>query len=291
MPAAAPPPRCPRCGYDLADIPPAWTTQCPLEGTCSECGRTFRWGDVFDPHRRARRWRFDDPEVRGRALLRAFVVTTRRPLIPWRFWNSVRLTDTVRWSRLAWLLTLWCATLYLLGIALLLGYTFLLTQMSPQLGTPASVDWALQAKQAAAWPMHYILRPEHGWPLICYLLTGTVLMLALRTDRYRHTLRAGVYGLVGPGLLMVVWFFIILTSLFLWLHPSWTPYRAMRFYTIGADLIHWLVIAWTLIWWTGVTCLYLRLRHWKTAALIAFTIALALAGLIYALWSAQLVKG
>ena len=97
--------------------------------------------------------------------------------------------------------------------------------------------------------------------------------------------------LVGPGLLMVVWFFIILTSLFLWLHPSWTPYRAMRFYTIGADLIHWLVIAWTLIWWTGVTCLYLRLRHWKTAALIAFTIALALAGLIYALWSAQLVKG
>ncbi|MCH2161240.1 MAG: hypothetical protein MK085_05135 [Phycisphaerales bacterium] len=38
---------CPRCGYHFKGILATWTTSCPVDGQCSECGLSFRWWEIF----------------------------------------------------------------------------------------------------------------------------------------------------------------------------------------------------------------------------------------------------
>ena len=42
-----PVPICPKCGYDQSGEIATWQTQCPMTGTCTECGEQLRWAEVF----------------------------------------------------------------------------------------------------------------------------------------------------------------------------------------------------------------------------------------------------
>src|SRR6185369_13902164 len=88
---------CPRCGYDVSGPVPTWSESCPLGGTCSECGLTFAWVDIFRPDRIAPAWSFE--HARERLPARWFE-TVGRALAPSVFWSRVRLGARLRHGRL-----------------------------------------------------------------------------------------------------------------------------------------------------------------------------------------------
>ena len=98
---------CPRCGYDLRGTVCAWSDQCPLEGTCTECGFRLDWRDVV--FLRKPRWCVEFALDLHRLAL-ACIVTMIMSALPWRFWKSIDRRSEVQWSRL----TLYLAALLLL---------------------------------------------------------------------------------------------------------------------------------------------------------------------------------
>jgi hypothetical protein len=99
---------CPRCGYDLRGTVATWRDQCPLEGTCTECGLRFAWSHVLMIGKYEPAWCVEfAPAVRN--VPRACASTFLRSFRPWRFWRSMNMSSRVRWRRLAvYLLFLLC---------------------------------------------------------------------------------------------------------------------------------------------------------------------------------------
>jgi hypothetical protein len=108
-------PKCPRCAYDLSGPIADWTTECPIDGLCPECGQHFRYGDVFFPER------LDSPRfveharapVESGLLRRALTVfgaawsTWVWAIAPTVFFRRVRVQHRVVASRmLLWLIVL-----------------------------------------------------------------------------------------------------------------------------------------------------------------------------------------
>jgi len=91
-------PDCPRCGYDLSGSCSQWKTECPLRGSCSECGLDFAWGEVLSPVARIPAWFLEHPH---RRIWRTFLPTYLRALLPWKFWRVVRLEFPIRRWRLS----------------------------------------------------------------------------------------------------------------------------------------------------------------------------------------------
>lgn len=112
-------PTCPRCTYDLSGQVTTWTDSCPTTGTCSECGLTFEWRLIFNPHLDGLPWFIESskpPRLRG-----AWLRTAMRVLTPWRFWRDVRVEVPIRWRGvLTWLtyLMLWTTLAPVIGWAL-----------------------------------------------------------------------------------------------------------------------------------------------------------------------------
>ncbi len=77
-------PSCPSCDYDLAGVAAAWRDSCPLEGSCSECGCRFWWGERFHPSAKWPRW-----SVEGRPGLGTAAATLVRLFRPRAFWRGV----------------------------------------------------------------------------------------------------------------------------------------------------------------------------------------------------------
>ena len=67
-------PICPKCGYDQSGEITTWVTQCPLEGTCPECGYALYWSDVVNPSRIRLPWFVEHAESK-RGLLRRTIPT------------------------------------------------------------------------------------------------------------------------------------------------------------------------------------------------------------------------
>lgn len=108
-------PRCPRCGYDLSGPIPDWTTECPLEGTCPECGTGFRYADVFHPERLDVPWFIEHAAAPlGSGLLErawtptwATVRTFFAAALPMHFFTRLRVEHRIVPRRmLLWLLLL-----------------------------------------------------------------------------------------------------------------------------------------------------------------------------------------
>lgn len=104
-------PRCPRCGYDLRGLVATWADRCPLEGVCSECGLTLRWAEVLLPEKFEPPWCVEFAP-RGWAVLLACVRTLLWSLRPWTFWRRLKMSQPIRWRRLAAYLLLLAATVY-----------------------------------------------------------------------------------------------------------------------------------------------------------------------------------
>jgi hypothetical protein len=84
---------CPRCGYDLSGTPASWTTSCPLDGTCSECGEPLLWNDLLGDH--ISRLRGFIEHARTPAQHVRYALTTLLWIAaPHRFWQRI----TTRYS-------------------------------------------------------------------------------------------------------------------------------------------------------------------------------------------------
>jgi len=111
-------PRCPRCGYDLRGLVATWADRCPLEGVCSECGLNLRWAEVLLPEKFEPPWCVEFSPGGWRIFLacaRTFLWSFR----PWTFWRRLKMSQPIRWRRLA---------VYLLFLAACVYAAFALTQ-------------------------------------------------------------------------------------------------------------------------------------------------------------------
>ncbi len=109
---------CPRCGYDLRGAIGTWADQCPLQGTCTECGLQFAWVEVLHPEKFEPRWCIEYAPGRLGVLAGA-IKTLGRSLWPWRFFSSLKMSHTVHPRRLA---------LYLVFLLLMPGILYVAEQ-------------------------------------------------------------------------------------------------------------------------------------------------------------------
>ncbi len=110
--------RCPRCGYDLRGTIGTWADQCPLHGTCTECGLQFVWAEVLHPEKFEPQWCIEYAPGRL-GVLTGVIKTLGRSLWPWRFFSSLKMSHTVRPRRLA---------LYLVFLLLMPGIAYVAEQ-------------------------------------------------------------------------------------------------------------------------------------------------------------------
>ncbi|MDX2148811.1 MAG: hypothetical protein SFZ23_14955 [Planctomycetota bacterium] len=110
-------PTCPRCEYDLRGAIETWNNECPLQGTCSECGFVFRSADLLRPDRRDLPKFVEHAKSRG-DLVRFAFRTFSWLVLPWRFWSRVRMHHRVRLRPMLLLFVLVLATAQLLQGAL-----------------------------------------------------------------------------------------------------------------------------------------------------------------------------
>jgi len=147
-PAAA---RCPRCGYDQRGAMLAWQEQCPLEGTCAECGLAYRWAEVLHPEKFEPQWCVEfAPKERG--FIRSTMSTFGRSFRPWRFWSRLSMTHPVRLRRLL------SYAVFLLVISLL-PYAFAQASLAIYVRHRIAGDVALLPAADAA----QLRRLEHVW--------------------------------------------------------------------------------------------------------------------------------
>ncbi|MCA9293487.1 MAG: hypothetical protein KDA20_06715 [Phycisphaerales bacterium] len=89
-------PRCPRCGYDVSGDCDRWKTECPLEGTCPECGLVFEWRYLLNPALAAPAWLFDTNRTKFWGPL---VKTLVRSLWPPGIAKALRIEQDFRLKR------------------------------------------------------------------------------------------------------------------------------------------------------------------------------------------------
>lgn len=210
--------RCPRCDYELDGVIAAFTDQCPLQGTCSECGMEFDWANLLRADRRQLPWLFEH----ARGLVRGFAGTLWRSLFPGRFWNAVQMWHMPRLGRL-WLYVVMCAGGLLMAISLLFFAIILVTRQVvtkpiPVPGRFAPTDGMHEFFQLVLYPFVVESWWGSGWsiqgwiindrfmlmPIACFWgmsLSWPLLMLVLSDSRREakvkraHVLRAWAYSL------------------------------------------------------------------------------------------------
>tara|TARA_E500000318_G_scaffold1676_7_gene2284 strand:- start:44385 stop:45323 length:939 start_codon:yes stop_codon:yes gene_type:complete len=102
-------PICPKCAYDQSGVTATWEFQCPVQGTCPECGLSFAWGDVMNPSRVRLRW-YSEHASSVLAMVTRSPATLLRLLLPWVFWRNVSVTHQIALRRLTcWVLMMWVA--------------------------------------------------------------------------------------------------------------------------------------------------------------------------------------
>lgn len=216
------PPICPRCGYDLSGTAAAFTEQCPMQGTCSECGHEFRWTEVLSPHLTTLPG-FIEHTRTLRDFIHAAVTTLFWLIRPRVFWSRLTLDHRINFSRpiiaafalhTAFQLLQACASYAIFIIYLAVNHraltdapSFFDQAMWPLVhtaapGTPAQF-WGLTFPIADRWPYYVaLLAFALTWPLGLLTLFATRWVTTLRPA---HVLRAANYGvlaLLAPTLFM-----------------------------------------------------------------------------------------
>ena len=130
--------RCPRCGYDLRGAIGTWADQCPLQGTCTECGLQFAWAEVLHPEKFSPLWCVEFVRQR-RKFGRACCATFIRSFRPSRFWSALKMSLPIRWRRIA---------LYVLSLLLPLLLCYVSLQSIAAVRVRNSVLQELQQAQA-----------------------------------------------------------------------------------------------------------------------------------------------
>jgi len=113
-------PICPKCGYDQSGEIATWEAECPVDGTCPECGFEFAWADVMNPSRVVLPWYVEHADSRW-SLIRRTPPTLWYLLFPNRYWARMKM-ESPRSMRtyLLWI-TLMMVVLHLIASAAQVG--------------------------------------------------------------------------------------------------------------------------------------------------------------------------
>lgn len=292
-------PACPRCGYDLSGQIAAWPQgECPLTGTCSECGLVSRWRDVLNPEYNTALGHFEHARHRKvRAFLRTLAAIPR----PWRLWTWLSMSHRISWSRIALLVA--AATILatvIPAVALNLHDRYSLVWVTPRslpLWTVAwpYYDWfwpfAGPRPRAVAEPPPFSVAMVASMMLLaptCFV----VLPVTLRRARVRpsHIHRIFAYQLPALGLVVM----LPAVPLAAWLRTAvevfagFTPAAGWSDHAISALILLAITSGWMLISWWCAARLYLRLPHALGVALaitlLAFLVNLLIWTIAGMLW-------
>jgi hypothetical protein len=299
--------RCPRCGYDLRGTVTLWRQDCPMTGTCTECGLEFEWAELLNPRLVLPPWCVEAARPVAR-LPGQILGTLGRSALPWRFWSSLRMFHVGRWPRLLAYLAVLAALSYVVfafahgwtvwqrwQVVIGGGYTPT-TGGGPVFWQAVALPWTNQAVGSftsvmGAWayetPREVFRYTWSGLFLTlltaviahaCCGMTFAALPITRRRCKVRwaHIVRVTLYGfvLVLPGLAFSL--------------PA-VPMTMSR--TGAGDLVAFLATAalgaipfMEVAWWTAATSRYLRMPHaWGVG--IAVTVVGGLASMALMSWS------
>jgi hypothetical protein len=288
-------PECPRCGYDLSGAVAAWKESCPLDGTCSECGLPFAWGDVLSTRFLGPNWSYEHA-VRPSAA--RWLRTLWRSLLPWTLWSRLGLAHAIQLPRLAGLA---------FGAFLLVHVSAVVLAMySYSVQDPAwwlARDLARQVLVRVIWPYGaevwfgtVVLDPFLVPQLIAVLLPAAlmpagmlVLAQSFRMARMRriHLLRGLCYS--APTCAIGIW--VMTTAMYclglaeqLNLIPNDGATRDLILTGIVYSFAPWLAA-----WWWSFIGRYLQLRHSLAVAVLMTVVAYL--GAVVALSTVALILG
>lgn len=249
---------CPRCGYDQRGVVASWTSCCPLNGVCSECGLEYSWRLLLNPELSIPWWSFEHAaHHRTGALLR----TAARCFRPGRLYSVITLFAPIHAARL----------LIMVMIVAVFGHMVVSL-------TAAAVAWARfpvwgsmtsgpfvslpqpwnEVANSAVWPYQsarligsMLFDPIMSVPILWALFTPLpfiVLGTTFKTARVRraHLLRGLCYSL-GPVMLSVILGVMVRALVGL---PTWV-------WSFGA----WQTVKLLLLWYT-IPAAAMLARHW-----------------------------
>jgi len=287
---------CPRCGYALSGLTSAFTEQCPLEGRCTECGLSIRWGDLFRLPRHPDLIEHTPRQTGAAEWVRRLRWTLLASLRPGHFYRTVRLEHAPR-PLVMLALALPLPLLHWMTLVMFMFTVFMLP--GPALSSPR--DWIPAASVVSALLISDLSFMLIAPLVICAGAPLTFLMLPVTFRRIRirrhHILRLWIYPLVTVTIAMLLWSIMICT-----LHALGAPRAAFVLNPVSTlefafrmppniSSITWLtylrgtapgmalgapVLLWFLICWQAGCSRYLRLPR-ASAVAITLTGVLALA--------------
>jgi hypothetical protein len=272
-----------------------WTSVCPVEGRCSECGYEYQWKHLLGPNLGVPKWFF---ETARRRVIRAAISTSVRTLMPWHFWRRVPLHAPMSRTRLAGLVIGGVVAVYLTGVLALSMEPIFAAFRQPQMvfvpgGTSFVPPFGLAAIQrylqrdlgeVLLWPaggMHRILAERTGrvllWLHLVALFTPVCFLVirgTLRTQRVRlaHIWRMTAYAAVATSTAFCIWMF----AAGLWwffTDPPFNPMSPNKDIGLGRLWILWPVPL--AVWWWFACQRYIGIRNaFWVATLIQLAAAL-----------------
>ncbi len=318
----APPPSCPRCGYDLTGVAESWADSCPLTGVCSECGLEFDWARVLCHDRFLVRW-FVEHAQRGKAAWASAWKTWCRVIVPTRFFGAVRIEHEPRPGRfLLWLLFLNLPILSLAAIVhVLLVALYVVPYLPPGFASYKGIAYSnavlepfvmidIATSPAGAitgWTWHphsqdwlpvviFVAPMVGAWPVVLFLLPTT---RAIAKVRPIHLVRAFVYSLwwlVVPAAIRLCNGLFLLVAVTPSLATSFDlqdgPNRWIYFFADRTVALAWFgaLAAWTAWWWYLAIVRHMRLpqarRVWALLLPISLLSTVAVPAAIFLLGEA-----
>lgn len=279
MPESNRKPICPRCGYDFTGTVVTWTTSCPLDGRCTECGYELNWSEVFVASEHP--WLFEYHWRRN--PIRRLVLTILNALRPRRFWGSVRLTDPV-YLRPAMIIGAVCL---LLGLtAVVVSETHGRNSINSMWFSGAPSSTGLRYWLELIWevildlPRRLFDRvPGLAVVLFTMPLLFVMVPVTLRRAKVRgaHVLRIWMYSLAWPACVGALWLGCeLLTEIFDWyavnriMDPwEWIPYadayanwRMLLLYDwLPGTAVLTIACVWMGVWWVTACRQYLCIER------------------------------
>ncbi|MCH8343080.1 MAG: hypothetical protein IH983_03735 [Planctomycetes bacterium] len=303
--------KCPRCGYDLRGVIPTWTQQCPLEGTCTECGLQFNWPEVLRPDKFEPQWCVE--ATRGvRPLLWQAASTFVRSFWPWGFWSALRMSHPSRWGRIAAYLGLMLVLGYVafaVSHGLLLWGRWYNLSMDPNYSVTTS-GWPVFSQAALlplsdqslgsvrsisgpAWPYYTPFEIARylwldfllGFAMVltmhtCCALTFSVLPVSRRVCKVRwsHIVRMTVYGYALPLPAVVLTTFMVVMND---IASPWTVSMG----NLAASA--WMaLLPLEIIWWSVATSRFLKMPHGWAVGVSVVVVGFLLPAVAWAIWLA-----
>jgi hypothetical protein len=269
---------CPRCGYDLTGTIDSWRDECPMHGTCSECGLTFSWGDIFNDAAFEPRWSFEHGRWSLGRLAWSFLLVGTSS----QAWGRLRMDRPVRPERLA----LFAIVVLALGYAVpgvVYGvaearWSMFFAFPERTIGDLGFAFFHAFARESPAFEGRGVLVVI--WAALHWLCVPLLLLILDETfRRYKvrrvHILRGAAYSLAP--LAIVVGFSWLLSFV-----------SVMVSAAVGVPLTLLLISAACARWWWGFIGDYLRLRAawWVTGVLMGVTL---LASVTLGLWLSMAV--